>query len=316
MLTLRRGDHGYRVLHEVSRVGSAPHPRILKMAADDAFKPVDRGLPLVATPLRWFGCAVALFVLFLGAVRGYIVFSHSERTFLSFAWLFAVFALVEAGILYALLNAEEWRLARELRTARSGTAVLRGIAARRRQEQPFLARLVATRLGAAAVLLADSDREGAIEVLSRSSPLMAGGRLAKLRGVIEADLERANGTSVELERCIGRLRDMDPIGNREADRYRTHVLVKAVLEHGDDELATELAAELAESDDDEQRVYVAWLRAWFDLDAEPQEDGSPWPPLPEGDLRMAALLARSHGAQELVSKLDERVAAIAQDAAG
>jgi hypothetical protein len=287
-----------------------------RMADDDVFKPVDRGLPLVATPLRWVGCAAVLFVLFLAAVRGYIVFSHTERTFLSFAWLFVVFALVEAGVLYALLNAEEWRLARELRTARSGTAVLRGIAARRRQEQPFLLRLVATRLGTAAVLIAESDRDAALEALARSSPLMAGGRLAKLRAVIEADLERANGTPAGLERSIGRLREMPPIGNREADRYRTHVLVKAVLEQGDDDLATELADELAKSDDDEQRVYVAWLRAWFDLDAEPREDGSAWPPLPEGDLRMAALLARSHGAEELVSKLDERVAAIARDAPG
>ena len=286
------------------------------MADDDSFHPPDRGLPLVRTPLRFAACAVAVLLAFLAAVRGYIAFTHSERTFGSFLWLFVVFAAAETGVLWALLGAEEWRLARELRTARSGTAVLRGVAARRRQEQPFLLRLVSTRIGAAAILLADGDRDGALEALARTSPLMTGGRLTALREIVEADLERATGTSVGLEHCIGRLRAPPITGNREADRYRTHVLVKAVLEQGDDDLAAELADELAKSDDDEQRVYAAWLRAWFELDAEPRGDGSPWPPLPEGDLRMAALLARSHGAQELVAKLDERVAAIAREPSG
>ena len=56
------------------------------------------------------------------------------------------------------------------------------------------------------------------------------------------------------------------IGNREADLYRMHVLVKAILEQGDADTAIDLVEKLAASTDDDERVYAAWLRVWFDLD--------------------------------------------------
>jgi hypothetical protein len=283
--------------------------------SEEAPQTVDRGAPLVATWARWALSAGALGAAFVGAVQAYIAFTHSERTLASFGWLIAVVCATEALLVFAILRAEESRLARELRTARTGTEVLRGMVARRRQQTPFLARLFATKLGAAAVLLADGDRSGALDVLATSSALMQWGRIEKLRAVVDADLERAAGTSVGLERCVQRLRATPPIGNREADLYRTHVLVKALLEQGDPEGALELIEELEPSKDEEQQLYVTWLRVWFDLDAE-TDDAEPqarmWPALGEGQLRLATLQARAHGAEKLVEKLEERVSAIAR----
>jgi hypothetical protein len=270
-------------------------------------------MPLVATWTRWALSAGALGAAFVAAVEGYIAFTHSDRTLGSFAWLIAVACATEALLVYAILRAEESRLARELRTARTGTSVLRGMVARRRQQTPFIARLFATKLGAAAVLLADGDRSGALDVLATSSPLMQWGRIEKLRAVVDADVERASSTSAGLERCVQQLREMPPIGNREADLYRTHVLVKALLEQGDAETALEVIEELGASQDDEQQTYVAWLRVWFDLDDETAGyRDHPWPPLDEGQLRLATLQARAHGAEKLVEKLEARVSAIAR----
>jgi hypothetical protein len=280
--------------------------------AENVLKPVDRGAPLVATWLRWASSAAALGAAFVAVVEGYILFTHSPRTLGSFAALIGVTCVLGALLLLAILRAEESRLARELRTARTGTAVLRSIVLRRRQQAPFLGRLFSTRLGTAAVLLAEGDRSAALDALAASSPLMQGGRLEKLRAVVDADVERAAGNSVGLERCVQRLRAMDRTGNREADLYRLHVLVKALLEQGDADGAYELLAELERSTDDEERVYVAWLRVWFDIDAEAAGYRDAWPALPEGELRMATLLARAHGAEKLVEKLEERVGAIAR----
>jgi hypothetical protein len=279
---------------------------------DDTFEPADRGAPLVATWPRWALSAGGLTAAFVGAVWGYLVFTHSERPLASFAWLIGGVGALVALLVYAILRAEESRLARELRTARAGTAVLRGMATRRRQQQPFLARLFSTKLGLAAVLLADGDRGGALDVLATTPILMQGGRLDRLKAIVEADVERASGNSVGLERCVGRLRAMSPVGNREADLYRTHVLVKALLEQGDAEGAVEVLGELEASRDDEQRLYVAWLRVWFDLDAEAADYRHAWPALGEGELRLAMLLARAHGAEKLVEKLEERVSSIAR----
>jgi hypothetical protein len=211
-------------------------------------------------------------------------------------------------------------------------------------ELPFLARWSSSKLGAAAVLLADGDREGAIDALAAASVLMRGGRLDRLRAIVDADLERKAGTAAGLERCVQRLRQATPVGNREADLYRVHVMVKAVLEQGDGVAAVELATSLGRSADDDERVYATWLRVWFDLDgeggdagessepgdesSEPGDEGSepgdaadggdagePWPALSEGDLRMATLAARAHGAESLVSKLTLRLSAIARAAA-
>ncbi|MGH7293688.1 MAG: hypothetical protein ACRELB_02090, partial [Polyangiaceae bacterium] len=58
----------------------------------------------------------------------------------------------------------------------------------------------------------------------------------------------------------------------------------------------------------------AWLRVWFELDAESAGYRDAWPAIPEGRLRLATLLARAHGADKLVEKLEERVSAIARPA--
>ena len=108
-----------------------------------------------------------------------------------------------------------------------------------------------------------------------------------------------------------RLRAMELLGNREADLYRTHVLVKALLQQGDPEGALELAHALEGSGDEEERIYAAWLRVWFDLEAAEDDEGE-WRPLDEGELRRATLLARAHGADELVEMLEARIGSVAQ----
>ncbi len=269
-------------------------------------------VPLVATTPRWALSTAAMTLAFAAAVEAFLLFTHSVRSLSSFAQPIGVAAVAGSLLLLLMLRAEESRLARELRTARAGTSVLRGLVAGRRQQLPFLARLCSTKLGIAAVLLAEGDRDGALDALATASAFMRAGRLTKLRAILDADLERATGTSVGLERCVQRLRDMAPIGNREADLYRMHVLVKAVLAQGDGDVGFELASELCVSaaNDDDARVYATWLRVWFELDVEPE--GGSWPRLSEGDMRVATLVARAHGAEGLVSKLESRLSAIAR----
>ena len=109
------------------------------------------------------------------------------------------------------------------------------------------------------------------------------------------------------------MRELGPTGNREADLYRTHVMVKALLEQGDPEGGLELYRSLAGTKDDDERVYATWLRVWFDLEAG-ADDGDDWPVLSEGELRMAMLLARTHGADKLVEMLETRLPAVAPTA--
>jgi hypothetical protein len=222
----------------------------------------------------------------------------------------ALWCVVGGVLVLALLRAEEARLARELRTARTATALLRGMVSRRRQQAPFFARLFASKLGAAALRLADGDRDDALDSVAGGSPFMRGGRLDKLRAVVEADLDRATGTRAGLERCVERLRAMAPIGNREADLYRIHVLTKALLEDGDAERARELLEELESSEDEETQVYAVWLRVWFDVEGADYRQSCP--PLTEGQVRLALLLARAHGAGKLVEKLEDRAPSIAR----
>jgi hypothetical protein len=269
---------------------------------------------LVATFPRWAAGTAVLAVGFVAAVQAYVTFTHSERTLASFGLLIAGFVVVEAGLVLAGLTSEEARLSRELRTARTGTTALRGLVIGRRQQAPFLTRLFATRLGFAAVLLAEGDRQAALQAMAGGSPLMRGGRLDLLRAIVDADAERSTGTSVGLERCVGQLLALDPTGHREADLYRTHVLVKALLEQGDPEGALEVYRTLGDpKDDDDQQIYATWLRVWFDLEAG-ADDGDSWPALTEGQLRMATLLARTHGADKLVEMLEARLPAVAQPA--
>ncbi|HEX3772433.1 MAG TPA: hypothetical protein VHV30_16260 [Polyangiaceae bacterium] len=269
--------------------------------------PVTKSRPLVATASRWAagsgGFALGLVVLTEGA----LLFAHSSRPFSTFLVPLVIASLAGALVLFFLLRSEESRLARELRTARTGTAALRALVARRRVSQPIFARFVTTPLGTAAVLVADGDRDGALDLLVKTPLLMRGGRLDALRAVVDADVLRGDGAA-GLARCISVLRELPPFDNHEADVYRTHVLVKAILARGDAEVAFEVGAKLGESPDDEDRLYATWLRVWYELDAD-KESG--WPALGDGDLRMATLLARAQGADDLVTKLSQRLSAIA-----
>jgi hypothetical protein len=276
-----------------------------------------RGAPLLATWGRWALCAAVIAVAFAAALQGSLSFMHSTETIASFRGSLALAVALAALLLFWLLRAEESRLARELRTARTGTAALRGMVLGRRQQLPFFARLFSTRLGTAAVLLADGERGAALDLLAAGSPLMQGGRMSELRGVVGADADRAGGNPDALGRCIRDLSARRPIGNREADLYALHVLVKAVLEHGDVDAALQLVERLERSQDEDERLYVVWLRAWFDLDAGGATDASDGRGRgrgreSEGDIRLAALLARAHGAEKLVEKLEQRATAIAR----
>jgi len=265
---------------------------------DDA-KPfsVERGAPLVATPARIAAFAVAEAAIAFGLGYAYVALAHSKQSLAALAPWLAGCAAVAALVTWAMLRAEEARLARELRTARSGTAAIRSMVLQRRQRAPMLLRLLSTSYGTAAVLLAEGERGLAIDALESTSALMSGGALAALKRVIEADADRAGGSAAQLNRCIDALRSMPRIGNTEADRYLSHVLVKAVLGQADGDLAERLATDLAASKDEEERIYAVWLRTWFDLPGEASD----------GELRLALLLARSQGAADLAKKLEARI---------
>jgi hypothetical protein len=256
----------------------------------------------VATWGRWSATTGAWVVGVVLATAGTLAFVHSQRALSSLTWQIGVASGLGSLVWLAMLRAEESRLARELRTARTGTPALRGLIAGRREELASIARVFSTRLGQAAVLLADGDRAAALDALAGASPFMRGGRLECLRAVVEADLDRASGTPSGVERCVKRLRSMEAIGNREADLYRLHVLVKATLEQGDSETGVEIAEAIAQSCSDDDGLYATWLRVWFDLDGED---------LGSGQLRTAVLAARAQGAVALVSKLEARLLTIA-----
>ncbi len=269
-------------------------------------------VPIVATDLRWAACSAVLAAAFLAAVNAYVTLTHGGRTLRSLAWLVALVTVCESLLTFAILRAEEARLVRELRIARTGTAVIRALVARRRQPLPILGRLFSTRVGAAAVYLADGDRTAAIDALAATSPFMHGGRIDRLRDIVTADLERATGTPAGLERCVQQLRAMERLGHREADLYRVHVLVKAILAQGDGDTGMDIAGELDRAADEEERMYATWLRVWFELDGSDPEVEPPFAPLAEGEARLAALVARAQGAERLVDKLEERLLAIAR----
>jgi hypothetical protein len=277
----------------------------------------ERGSALVATWQRWAAGTLLWAVAVVLATEGALGFVGAHRAIESLAAPMAIAAAVGSLLLLGTLRAEESRLTRELRVARSGTPALRESTITRRDRAPFFARLLSTQLGFAAILLAEGDPAGATSALAGASSLTRGGRVDALRAIVDADIERASGTPTVRTACIERLLGAAPLGHREADLYRLHVLSKAVLEQGDAEIALDLARELAASPDDDARIYVTWLRVWFDLDADAsgETEGDPgdrWPALPEGALRLATLVARAQGADRLVTKLEERLVAIAR----
>jgi hypothetical protein len=277
-----------------------------------------RGLALVATWRRWAASTGVLAVALVLATAGALGFVGAHRSVASLGGPMAMAAAIGSLLLLGTLRAEESRLARELRVARTGTPALRESTLARRDRAPFFARILSTQVGFAAILLAEGDPAGATSALAAASALTRGGRVDALRAVVEADIERASGAPEARAACIERLRHAEAFGNRQADLYLLHVLSKAVLEQADAAAAYDLARDLLQAPDDDRRVYATWLRVWFDLDrAEggPESgaaEGRPSLPAPEeGDLRLATLVARAQGADSLVTKLEERLVAIA-----
>ena len=274
---------------------------------DAAFPKPDRGAPIVATLPRWLTLALFEAALVFGLAYAYLSFVHPRDTTLETLLPWLVFGAASLALItFVILRAEESRVTRELRVARSGTPVIRGLVAQRRQKAPFFLRYLSTSIGTAAVLLADGDKNGAAATLDQSSPLMRGGGLTRLRAIVQADLDRARGA---VDGAIAELRAMPPLGHREADRYRTHVLVKAILQKGDAEIAEEVLAQVEKSADEEERLYAVWLSAWY---APEDDEAAQDERFTEPELRLASLLARSQGADDLVKKLEARIARFPQ----
>jgi hypothetical protein len=257
---------------------------------------VDRGAPLVATRTRWLAFVAGETAVLYALGSAYVAANASKVTIRGIAPWLAVGVVAAMVVTYAMLRGEESRLARELRTARSGSAAMRSMVLGRREKTPPLLRFLSTSIGMAAVLVADSDRSNALNALSASSVLMSGGRLTLVRDLVAADADRAAGTKAMLDRCVEAVRAVPPIGNAEAERYRAHVHVKALLELGDGEAASALYDDLVASKDEEIRVYAVWLRVWFEIDTPSNAT--------EGEVRLALLLARAQGAVDLAKKLE------------
>jgi hypothetical protein len=271
------------------------------------------GPKLLATPARWSSGTLLLAGLAWVAVRGLPAWFGPERERVPVA---AVGWAVLSAAFWLYLRGEEARLARELRVARSGTSVQRRALLRRRRPTPYfgiamfwyaavrvLGALASTTLGHAAVLVAEGELQAARATLAGFGQLLAVGPLRELRAAVEADLARAVGTEESLATAIKALYAAPPFAHVEAERYRMHVLVKALLQQGDEATARTIAEDLKASTDDELRVYAVWLRTWFEwthLDA-PSEP----------DMRLALLLARTHGALDLVARLEIALAAAA-----
>src|ERR1700730_9842559 len=103
------------------------------MTEKDVLEPTERGVPLVATWGRWAVATALGASAFVIIVEAYLAFSHAERPLASYVLLILSACALLAALLWLLLGAEELRLARELRTARTGTSVLRAIVTRRRK---------------------------------------------------------------------------------------------------------------------------------------------------------------------------------------
>ena len=249
---------------------------------------------LVFTPVRALAATVtcAAVITALLAAAHVILHKFSAETLATFgacAWLLVT------TLLLVFLYGEESRLARELRTARVGSEIARTQAIRRRKRAPWFARFTAPPHGFAALLVTEGDSVAAHETLSSGSPLFYGGALATLRKAVEADAARDEGEAA-LGESIRTLLELPDLHAPEVDHYRTHVLVKAILQLGDPLTARDVEADLGASPDDEVRMYALWLRTWFDLT-------SSSPEVDEGERRRAALMARNSGAVDLATRL-------------
>ena len=250
--------------------------------------------PLVATTRRWMiltAVAAGVGVLFARFIPASIA-AEQARVLVG-----ASIAACASVVGFLHLRGEDARLTRELRATRTATSVMREQMIRRRRGGPMWSRWLSPTLGTAALALAEGDTSAA-QALRDANPAFFGfGEAGRLREVVDADLVRSRGGTAALEESIATLLRIAPLAHQEAERYRLHVLVKAVLEQGDVAIARDLVDQLLERalTDEEVRVYVVWLRAWFDMEhvAAPSE----------AEVRLALLVARSHGADELVKKL-------------
>ncbi len=261
---------------------------------------------LLATPARWsLGTAVlgGLAWAFARALPAWIGAERERPLVAAAAWA----VLSVAFWLY--LRGEESRLSRELRVARSGTSIQRRTLLRRRRPAPYfglamfwyaavrvLAALASTTLGVAAVLVAEGEIGLAEASLRGIGQALSFGDLRALRVVVEADVSRAHGTEASLADSIQALVALPPLPETEAERYRIHVLVKALLQQGDDGTARDIAEQLQSREDEELRVYVVWMQTWFEW--------THLAPPAEAEVRLATLLARTHGADDLVARLE------------
>jgi hypothetical protein len=219
----------------------------------------------------------------------------------------ALVALFGAVLVVGHAQREERALVKALRTARTGNAVTRRAFLRPRRRL-WVVGVISTTLGEAAVALADGDAGTAEAALSADSFFARGGPMANLRRVIRADLARVLGTEDSLAESIRALLAIGPVPHAEAERYRLHVLVTSVLEHGDLEAARSVAEDLlARAGDPELAIYLVWLRAWFELTHLPTPDA----PV----VRLALLAAKNHGAIDLVHRLERDVGPLEVDVA-
>src|SRR5579883_337681 len=163
---------------------------------------IDRGAPVVATWTRWLAFAAGEALAVVGLAYAYLSFSRSKDTLASWALPVAGACVALALVTLAMLRAEEARLARELRMARSGTPSIRSMVLRRRERAPLFLRFFSTTLGTAALLVAEGERSAALDAISASSPLMAGGRSDRVRALVEADAERLVGSPAALDRAL------------------------------------------------------------------------------------------------------------------
>ena len=221
---------------------------------------------LLATRGRWLAGALGLAALAAGGAGALPASMGTSGQ--RIGWSLAIWAAMSAAFgLY--LRGEEARLARELRIARSGTPVQRGVILRRRRPAPYfglamfwyaavrvVAALGSTTLGYAAVLIASGELDAAEAALGGPGRYLSFGALRELRTVVEADAMRAIGSEASLGEAIRALYAMPAIDHVEAERYRIHVLVRALLEQGDLATARSLVDELAEHPDEDRRVYA------------------------------------------------------------
>lgn len=236
---------------------------------------------------------IALGEAFLGMVFWGAYSVHLKRTG-GLPWPFIAAGIAMPFLVLFVLRAEDRRLARELRMARTASPLLRAAALARRQTLPKLLRPFSCTLGAAALSVADGDKGLSLSFLAQNPPFARGGELSVLSTLVTKDIARLGGSTAGLEEIVATLFDLSP-SHPEVLRYRAHVLARAVMQRGDPAFAEAYLDAFGESSDPDIRAYGLWVRAWFEegaIDVAPEVFG------------LATLYARSLGAVPLVQRLE------------